>query len=179
MTDKLRQAAEMALENLEGIVNSNWRDWEELASPEEFERWVKSLANHSAEALRQVLEQDNPSFDRTASHMAGEYVDTAQQEPVALKVYQGEICYMSQDDDQSFGMWCPVDSNTDLGFPNETKFYTASPKREWVELTNDEVQSLADTYLDVGDGEGGKHYVFGDVDFARAIEAKLKEKNNG
>ena len=54
----------------------------------------------------------------------------------------------------------------------------SEPLREWVGLTDDEVQSLADTYLDVGDGEGGKHYVFGDVDFARAIEAKLKEKNS-
>ena len=108
---------------------------------------------------------------------AGWCAALAQSEPVALKVYQGEICYMSQDDDQSFGMWCPVNYDTDHGFPNETKFYTKPPKREWVGLTDDEVQSLADTYLDVGDGEGGKHYVFGDVDFARAIEVKLKEKN--
>lgn len=48
-----------------------------------------------------------------------------EQEPFALKVYQGEICYMSQDDDQSFGMWCPVNYDTDHGFPNETVFYTA------------------------------------------------------
>lgn len=55
MTD--REAMELALKTMEGIANSNWRKWEELASPEEFERWVKSRANHSAEALRQALER--------------------------------------------------------------------------------------------------------------------------
>ena len=57
MTDQERKAIEMALETMEGIVNSNWRKWEELASPEDFERWVKSRANHCAEAIRQVLAQ--------------------------------------------------------------------------------------------------------------------------
>lgn len=91
---------------------------------------IESLIKERDE-LRQTLSQDH-GFDRTASHMSNEYVDTAQQEPIALKVYRGEICYMSQDDDQSFGMWCPVDHNTDHGFPNETKFYTKPPIREWV-----------------------------------------------
>jgi len=44
-----------------------------------------------------------------------------QGEPVALKVYRGELCYKSQTDDQSFGMWCPV--TQDLPFPEGTKFY--------------------------------------------------------
>ena len=55
MTD--REAMKLALETMEGIANSNWRKWEELASPEEFERWAKSRANHAAEVMRQVLEQ--------------------------------------------------------------------------------------------------------------------------
>jgi hypothetical protein len=43
------------------------------------------------------------------------------------------------------------------------------PKREWVGLTNNELQPIADEY----------RILFGSwvEDFARAIEAKLKEKN--
>lgn len=33
------------LETLQGIVDADWRKWEELASPEEFVRWAKSRCN--------------------------------------------------------------------------------------------------------------------------------------
>jgi hypothetical protein len=47
-------------------------------------------------------------------------------------------------------------------------FYTSPPKREWVALTNDEIDDLWKTeYFNL-------HY-----ELARAIEAKLKERNNG
>lgn len=46
---------------------------------------------------------------------------------VALKVYKGEICYKSQADDQSFGMWCPVAWDTEHGYPDGTAFYTTPP----------------------------------------------------
>ena len=52
MSHKVMQ---MALETAEGIANANWREWYELASPEEFERWVKSRASHMATALREEL----------------------------------------------------------------------------------------------------------------------------
>ena len=179
----LRQAAEVALEALEEAETQN----------DSIEKWDRHAL--AIEVLRQALSQDH-GFDRTASHMAGEYVDTAQQEPIALKVYQGEICYLSQDDDQSFGMWCPVDSNTDLGLPNETIFYTAQqapvarvnrdgfivetgfgllegtllytapPIREWVELTDAEIAQAVGSPID-------EVYL---SDF-RKVEAKIKEKN--
>jgi hypothetical protein len=46
-----------------------------------------------------------------------------------------------------------------------------TPQRTWVGLTNNELQPIADEY----------RILFGSwvEDFARAIEAKLKEKNNG
>ena len=52
-------------------------------------------------------------------------------------------------------------------------FYTAPPKREWAGLTDEEVGRL--TVFD------GLHHVEVPIlaDFACAIEAKLKEKNNG
>ena len=49
------------------------------------------------------------------------------------------------------------------------KLYTAPPQRTWVGLTNNELQPIADEY----------RILFGSwvEDFAKAIEAKLKEKN--
>lgn len=44
---RLIAAAPEMLETLEAIRNAEWRDWEELASPEEFVRWAKSRANHA------------------------------------------------------------------------------------------------------------------------------------
>jgi hypothetical protein len=53
------------------------------------------------------------------------------QEPVALMVVNGEISYKSTDDDQSFGMWCPVNYDSSHSFPDGTKFYIhPQPKRE-------------------------------------------------
>ena len=62
-------------------------------------------------ALRERLEQPEP-------------------EPVALRVVRGEICYKSDNDDNSYGMWCPVNYDTQHGFPNGTNFYTAPPSIE-------------------------------------------------
>jgi len=47
--------------------------------------------------------------------------------------------------------------------------YTTPPKREWVGLTQKEVQEIHDTY----------YKRMGPQEFASMIEAKLKEKNNG
>ena len=49
------------------------------------------------------------------------------QEPVALKAIKGELCYMSQEEDQSFGMWCPINLSDDLPFADGTNFYTTPP----------------------------------------------------
>ena len=57
MTDQERKAMEMALEALENVYGKG------------------KLCDAAIKALRQALAQDH-GFDRTASHMAGEYVDT-------------------------------------------------------------------------------------------------------
>jgi hypothetical protein len=51
-------------------------------------------------------------------------------------------------------------------------FYTAPPQREWVGLTDDEI-GLEWHYLHDDEGNSPDEWVF-----ARAIEAKLKEKNS-
>ena len=50
-------------------------------------------------------------------------------------------------------------------------FYTHPPKREWVGLTDDEVSKIIDDVIGFNSCWGPE------TEFARAIEAKLKEKN--
>jgi hypothetical protein len=52
--------------------------------------------------------------------------------------------------------------------------YTAPPKREWVGLTDEEIQDLS--YLSQKIDESNAPW-FDRLEFARAIEEKLKEKN--
>ena len=132
----LRQAAEMALEALEEAETQN----------DSIEKWDRHAL--AIEVLRQALSQDH-GFDRTASHMAGEYVDTAQQEPVARVNSDGFIV------------------ETGFGILEGTLLYTAPPKREWVGLTDEEIADVLGCLVD-------KVYL---ADF-RALEAKLKEKNS-
>ena len=131
-----------ALESLEYIVNADWRKWEELASPEEFVRWAKSRANHTATSLRQAI------------------AEAEKQEPVAYVtgVYAGRFTY------------APIKASVVL--PVGMAFYThPQPKREWVGLTDEERQEVVNKkWWDWEDA-------FDIESFARAIEAKLKEKN--
>lgn len=57
-----------------------------------------------------------------------------------LKVVKGEICYRSQDDDQSFGMWVPVTPDAIHGFADGAVFAAPKPQpkglmpgRDWLE----------------------------------------------
>jgi len=50
-------------------------------------------------------------------------------------------------------------------------FYTAPPQREWQGLTDEEYEAMAEQYV--------TNCYFDTLKYARAIEAKLKEKNNG
>lgn len=58
---------------------------------------------------------------------------------------------------------------TEAEMPVGTQLYTSPPQRTWVGLTNNDLQPIAEEY----------RILFGSWvhDFARAIEAKLKEKN--
>ena len=56
----------------------------------------------------------------------------------------------------------------------DVPLYTAPPKREWVGLTNDEIQTQwNNACLDTVENPGWNRH----IRFARTIEAKLKEKN--
>ena len=43
-------------------------------------------------------------------------------------------------------------------------------------LTDAEIEQLASKHLGVGDGERGMHYVFGEIEFARAILAAAQRQ---
>jgi hypothetical protein len=51
-----------------------------------------------------------------------------------------------------------------------TALYTAPPQREWVGLTDEEYEAMAEHYV--------TNCYFDTLEYARAIEAKLKEKNS-
>ena len=69
-------------------------------------------------------------------------------------------------------------------FAKSTPLYTAPPKREWVGLTDEQVEDewerITRHSIFGGDrSEGRAMYISPDevIEFSRAIEAKLKEKN--
>ena len=53
--------------------------------------------------------------------------------------------------------------------PVGTMLYTAPPQREWQGLTDEEYEAMAEHYV--------TNCYFDTLEYARAIEAKLKEKN--
>jgi hypothetical protein len=116
----------------------------------------------SREAMQMALEAlegncTNPTADpeQAANEDAAitalrQALETEKQEPVAWK-------------DKTYGNLHHQD------FGNSIPLYTAPPKREWVGLTDDEVE---DIYFD-------KFSMSELVGFARSIEQALKDKNGG
>ena len=73
--------------------------------------------------------------------------------------------------------WVYANDTSQVGTSKEVNWapiYTAPPKSEWVGLTNEEIQDLS--YLSQKIDESNAAW-FDRCGFARAIEAKLKERN--
>ena len=91
-----------------------------------------------------------------------------EQEPVAVPVAfitdggKGELWWSRSVDENG---------NTNMG---DIPLYTTPPRREWVGLTEEEVYPLANAHLH---HQPESYSVSGIYDLARAIEAKLREKN--
>ncbi len=141
-----------------------------------------ALPTVSSENSMQAVDH---GFDRTASHMAGEYVDTNQQnlntsgqcvhksdesthEPIAwMYDWYG---YESQNEtrvlvkDWIAAVYTEVSDPT-INAHNIRPLYAAPPRKEWVGLTDDEIKKIMQRwrngYIDIKD-----------------VEAKLREKNN-
>jgi len=110
-----------------------------------------SAMKQAAEALEVFSEHGGNRYTRAADALRQAIAEAQKQEPVAVWELQEDGWDTIADPD-----WMEK-------LPVGTKLYTAPPKREWVGLTE------VDIY-DAMDNED-------EFEFARAIEAKLKEKN--
>ena len=197
MTD--REVMQMALETLDNMAKVDWREWDEFASVEDFVRWAKSRASFTAEALRAALAQPEPDqdgfvfiearwgkdfFEIQVPDCIGEIVriyhkqwrgeSQTDPEPLWIRNEKGKLelhappqrestcaeCDKKQSD--GWALYC-VDCLRE--------FYKDDPtnKREWIGLTDEEISDTQQQFY--------KLITFHDKDFARAIEAKLKDKN--
>ena len=86
-----------------------------------------------------------------------------EQEPVAW------VCYGSASDEKHTIDYRQEDIDA---IPVGTMLYTAPPQRQWQGLTDEEVSKLIDNEIGFNSCWGPEEQ------FARAIEAKLKKKNN-
>ena len=86
--------------------------------------------------------------------------ESAQQEPVAFIKGRG----------WRNGNLEVIPAKMNQTFEIDQPLYT-SPPAQRKPLTDEEIEKLASKHLDVGDGAYGTHYVFGEINFARAIEA--------
>ena len=89
---------------------------------------------------------------------SGTDIAQPEQEPVAWG--------MQRKDGVIIDVICPEEHSREPG-DYTISLYTAPPKREWVGLTDEEVESWRG------------NYDFFDSALVREVEAKLKEKNNG
>jgi hypothetical protein len=108
---------------------------------------------------------------RKAAEMALEALDCLpwQASPIAIEATKALRQALAQPEQEPVGY--VTDSGTAAYFlkgvdlDDDTPLYTAPPKREWVGLTEADIYEA----MDFDD----------EFEFARAIEAKLKEKNGG
>ena len=150
--------------------------------PERMSNQVWMTKDEIAKMYDSQPEQDH-GFDRTASHMAGEYVDTANQEPVAWHSHNPD--YPIQDGD-----WVEVIFTS--GQPDDAKkwtpLYTAPQKpdvtlidegKTWQGLTDDEIRLMAhnDAENDWNNLKFRAIWHSGYLAGFRSAEAKLREKN--
>jgi len=150
MTD-LRTAARQALETLEQLVIGT--EYEEAVATEKI-----------ITALKAALEQPEPPPEAQTeaekiAYCAGWWAameqkrEQPEQEPV--------VCPHRDEPRGCYRVRCQ------LGRKCVEPLYTHPPRREWRGLTEEEIQSIHDTY----------HKRMGPQEFARSVEAALKERN--
>ena len=119
------------------------------------------------EVLKQALEAleqwNTPLYKRgNVINSLRQAIEQAEkQEPVACGTYQEVTDTMN-------ALWAGTLEQVQIAEEMKNKkLYTAPPQRTWVGLTDEEIAALK---------HNGERYI-SSQDFARAIEAKLKEKN--
>ena len=110
-----------------------------------------------------ALDSDNPDIQlRAATHLRAALAQP-EQEPwgyISHKAWKMPV-FVEADDLQA--------ANLPFNNPDYTPVYKAPPQREWQRLTDEEIKGLVHFI----DWTAGWTY----VDFAKAIESKLREKN--
>jgi hypothetical protein len=159
-----REAMQLALHTLEGWANYGKWVWPESALEQAKRNTTESIA-----ALRQALETE--------------------QEPVAWMhnfITNNVITHIPADIGRHPERWTALykdptpcktcESLARAVMADQTYHEKVIPKREWVGLTDDEIDDLS--YLSQKIDEGNAAW-FDRWGFARAIEQALKEKNHG
>lgn len=103
-------------------------------------------------------------IDKKLGSLLGEFGYPEPQAEAVLVVKDGEICYKSKSDDQSYGMWCPVTPDADHGLSNGTELYAAPQQSEAVpnalQKAEARLLNLIGEYwaLAYAEGEEGRNY---------------------
>ena len=125
--------------------------FERICSPEHLHIYETITIPEAVKALRQALTEPDMGIDR------GAWDDV----PDATK-WVDELRGDDETEEEPVGQYSDIVS--DGGLDPRNQYDTAPPKREWVGLTDEE------RYLNDCRSEE-------DIEYARAIEAKLREKN--
>ena len=125
----------------------------------------------SIEAMKQAMEALKAARHGHCDHAWADKAIIALQ--VAIEAAEKPVAWVNKDDLGKFDM--RVRTNCD--YYHTMPLYTTPPaaQRQWVGLTDDEIDDIWNRYCD----EKGESSINDAYDIARAIEAKLKEKNIG
>ena len=158
-----KEVMQMALETLDNMVKVDWHEWDEFASVEDFVRWAKSRASFTAEALRTAL----TTCERCGKKLGTKVTDIHTCTPKEIQ----PVARLTRD--RIDGCWYATNKKESS---NDKPLYTAPQKKEWVGLTDENIFSLLVNLQEmyVRPPTTDSRFIF-----ARAIEAKLKEKNDG
>jgi hypothetical protein len=161
MTD-LRKAAEMALEALETL----WDILDDIDTASDMAKENDAWYRKRVEALQKkrwdtMITTDGYKLKGGPVEALRQALAQPEQEPV------GYINGMHG----GYMVFTPI--NPSAVYLNGTALYTAPPKREWVGLTDEEINDWFFQRLK----QAGAGWALDDV--VRAVEAKLKEKNGG
>ena len=145
MTD--RELLEMALDALNNFDKGNHGM-----------RWQVPLINALRARLAQPENDFNPDWDAMA-------VMVEEQQRMAKRIEELEA-RLAQPEQEPVGI-----NKVIIDSIRDSSEIVAPPKREWVGLTDNEYELMAEKRV--------TNYFFNTLDYAHDIEAKLKEKNNG
>ena len=122
--------------------------------------WERIAKVQNAKLMAMI---DEPGAFEKLCEIMGKYEALSPTPPAAPTVQESVAIA-----DGTFNHNCPIG----------TPLYTTPSAQPAVPLTDEQINTLRQQYGVTSDGRGIKEFTYV-VDFARAIEAKLKEKNNG